>query len=179
MTIVPKKFSKLDIPIRVAWINDERINKSMSFSLPASIEATEVWFVNNIGNTKRADFSFFDEFGELIAMGGFTNINQQNQNAEFYIMVNPNMQGKGIGKQVSLWLFNYGFSVIKLNKIYLYTDDDNIKAYNIYEKAGFLLEGTLRQHHFRKSTWTNKRFYGLLRSEWNTKNWKRNIYNEV
>lgn len=179
MEIVPKRFCKNDIPIRVNWINDSRINQTMFFDLPASIENTEKWYANNINSKSRIDFSFFNKDGDLIAMGGFTDISSIHKNAEFYVMVNPEMQGKGIGKQVSIWMYNYAFSVLDLNKIFLYTNDDNIAAFSIYEKTGFQLEGVLRNHKWKNNKFQNRRFYGLLKSEWINLEWKEILNDEI
>jgi len=70
MKITAKYFGEDDIYESVDWINTERINKTMFFDLPATIEKTKTWFKNNIGNTKRVDFTFFDNEKNIIAMGG-------------------------------------------------------------------------------------------------------------
>lgn len=74
-------------------------------------------------------------------------------------------------------MYNYAFSVLELNKIYLYTNDDNVAAYRIYEKYGFQLEGILRNHKWKNGKFQNRRFYGLLKSEWEESEWKK-YYNE-
>ncbi|CAM1333939.1 GNAT family N-acetyltransferase [Tenacibaculum aestuariivivum] len=179
MKIIPKRFSSLEIESRVNWINDKRINKTMFFNLPASVEDTKKWYLYNLNNNSRIDFSFFNEKGIIIAMGGFTGINNLHQNAEFYVMVNPDRQGMGIGKLVSLWMYNYAYSILKLNKIFLYTNDDNIAAYSIYQKAGFTLEGVLKNHKWKDGKFHNRRIYGLLKSEWDKLPWKEKIQNDV
>lgn len=175
MTIKPYRFSEKDIHTRVEWINNPSINESMFFELPASVEKTLQWYKMNIGNKSRIDFTFYSAENLIIAMGGFTGINKEHNNAEFYVMVNPTMHGIGIGKKVSLWMYNYAFSVLDLNKVYLYTNDNNSKAYKIYEKAGFKLEGVLREHKWRNGRFQNRRFYGLLKSEWKTLEWKKKL----
>lgn len=179
MQIIPSRFSVEDIPTRVDWINNPKINSFMFFELPATIEQTERWYQNNIGNKNRIDFTFRNMVGEIIAMGGFTGISPEHENAEFYVMVNPIMHGKGIGHKVSVWMYNYAFSQLNLHKIYLYTNDDNVSAYSIYEKAGFQLEGTLREHKKKDNKFQNRRIYGLLRSEWEIKDWKEFITDEI
>lgn len=177
MIIKPFRFSENDIPTRVEWINDPLINQSMFFDLPASVKKTKTWFNNNIGNTERIDFTFKNIEDVIIAMGGLTSISAEHKNAEFYIMVNPTLHGMGIGKNVSIWIYNYAFSVLDLNKVFLYTNDNNLKAYTIYENAGFKLEGILRQHKVKNGSFQNRRFYGLLRSEWVTLKWNKKIKN--
>lgn|SRR5690554_6758558 len=179
MEIIPRRFSEKDISDRVDWINNPVVNRNMYFDLPATVENTIQWFINNVGNKKRIDFTFFDSFGERIAMGGYTSIDSIHCNAEFYVMVNPMMHGKGIGKKVSFWMYNYAFSILNLNKIYLYTNDDNINAYKIYESAGFMLEGVLRDHKWKNGKFQNRRIYGLLKSEWELLDWKEIIDHEL
>lgn len=180
MEIIAKRFSRENIPERVNWINDPRINYTMFFDLPASIENTQNWYDKNVGSSNRIDFTFYCEnTNKILAMGGFTGISNEHKNAEFYVMVNPDMHGKGIGKYVSFWMYNYAFSVLKLNKIYLYTNDDNIAAFSIYEKAGFQLEGILRCHKWKNNDFQNRRFYGLLQSEWENLNWKKEIADDI
>ena len=106
-------------------------------------------------------------------MGGYTAINYDAGHSEFYIMVNPDMHGKGFGSKVSYWMYNYAFLKLHLNKIYLNTNNHNIAAYKIYENAGFSLEGILRQHKLKNGQLLDRRFYGLLRSEWEMQKWKR------
>ena len=179
MEIKPRRFNDKDIKIRVDWINDPRINQTMFFDLPASVINTEKWYNNIRENSKRIDFTFVNNEDDIIAMGGFTDISSIHKNAEFYVMVNPEMQGKGIGKQVSIWMYNYAFSVLDLNKIFLYTNDDNIAAFSIYEKAGFQLEGVLRNHKWKHNKFQNRRFYGLLKSEWINLEWKEILNDEI
>ncbi|WP_271424714.1 GNAT family N-acetyltransferase [Aequorivita sinensis] len=164
-------FQAKDIPVKVSWMNDIRINEHMYFSLPATEEATMKWFTENKDNVNRVDFTF-KENEKYIAMGGFTGINHQSGIAEFYVMVNPEMQGKGIGRKVSLWMYNYAFVKLQLNKIFLYTDNSNIPSSKIYEKAGFQQEGLLRQHKLKNGILRDRRVYGLLREEWEEKEWR-------
>lgn len=175
MKIKPKFFSENHIGSRVEWINNPSINKTMFFDLPATIEKTKKWYINIVNNDNRVDFTFVDDSENVLAMGGITNIDSNNNNGEFYVMVNPKLHGKGIGKSVSFWMYNYAFSVLNLHRLYLYTDDKNLSAYKIYENAGFILEGTLREHKFKNKKHTNRRVYGMLKSEWETMSWKKII----
>jgi len=177
MILKARKFSETDILIRVNWINDKRINESMTFELPATFEKTLIWYKNNVGNPNRIDFTITKCNNDIVSMGGFISINRMDSNAEFYIMVNPEMMGQGFGSKISAWLFNYAFIELELNKIYLFTNDDNINAYRIYEKYGFKLEGLLREQKFKNGFYKNRRFYGLLKSEWEKLSWSQKMIN--
>jgi|SRR6218665_381583 len=170
--ITARYFSEDDVATRVSWINNPAINQSMFFELPATVEKTLNWCKSIKDNKSRVDFTFADAQNEIIAMGGFTAIDPVHRNSEFYVMVHPEMHGKGYGKKVSKWLYNYAFLKFGLNKIYLYTNDSNISAYKIYEDSGFQLEGVLRAHKWKNGSFQNRRFYGLLQSEWLQTDWK-------
>jgi len=172
MKLKARFFSELDIQTRVDWINDLRINQNMSFDIPATYDKTLIWYKNNQKNNLRVDFSIINEDEEVSAMAGLTPIDMKNLNAEFYIMVNPEMFSRGIGSRVTKWLCNYGFIILGLNKIYLYTSDHNVAAYTIYEKLGFKLEGILRQQKYAQDNFQDRRFYGLLKNEWNDLSWQ-------
>jgi RimJ/RimL family protein N-acetyltransferase len=107
-----------------------------------------------------------------MAMGGYTHIDSKNSQAEFYVMVNPDSHGKGIGKKVTGWLLNYAFLTFNLNKIFLYTYSHNSKANRIYENYSFKLEGILRQHGFKNGVYCDRRVYGLLKEEWEKAVWR-------
>lgn len=178
MKIVPRLFSKEDIKCRVSWINNPVINSTMYFDLPASEEKTSTWFKTIAENKSRIDFTFTGEDGTYLAMGGFTGISGEHRYAEFYVMVNPELHRQGIGKRVCEWMYNYAFLKLHLNRIYLYTNDDNVAAYRVYEKSGFILEGTLRRHKWKNGAFQNRRLYGLLKSDWERLDWKKSNEDE-
>ena len=117
-----------DLPTRVVWMNNAHVYKTMHFTPPISLENTKKWYEGNLNNDKRFDAAFVDNNGELVAFGGLTNIDYTVRKAEFYIFVNPDMHGKGIGTIATIMLCKYGFDILQLHKIYLYTNASNIGA---------------------------------------------------
>ena len=168
-----RQFKFCDIEERVKLINNPKIHSHMYFDLPATIQKTQKWF-NKKDNYRRSDFTFINKKDNVIGMSGITNFDEYNSKAEFYVMVSPAYQGMGYGTSISKWTFNYGFLVFNLNKLFLFTDNDNPPSYRIYEKAGFKLEGILRQHSKKDGIYRDRRLYGLLQEEWIQLPWKRN-----
>jgi len=178
MKLQIKYFSKEHIKARVNLINNTLINNSMFFKLPATIDETTKW-LNSKNNSERIDLTFLNSNDDIIAMGGITKINSIDKNGELYLFVNPLFHGKGIGSKATKWIVNYGFLKLNLNKIYLVTNEDNIAAYKIYENLGFKLEGLLRNHKWKNNRFVDRKFYGLLKSEWENQEYKEEkvIYN--
>lgn len=162
-----RKIQESDLKTRVAWMNDIAVYPSMGFTPPISLENTIKWYQVNLNNNKRVDCVFVNNQGELLAMAGLTSIDYTSRKAEFYLFVNPNRQRQGIGWKATYLLCKYGFTVLHLNKIYLYTNDTNVGAQKVYEKVGFQLEGRLRDERIANSRYEDRLYYGLLAKEFN------------
>lgn len=160
-----RKLVKADLAERVEWMNNPAVYKTMHFLPPITLDKTIEWFANIQKNQSRVDVAFENEEGNLVAMGGLTAIDYTVRKAEFYIFVNPKYQRQGIGSKATKLLCKYGFNVLNLHKIYLYTNASNKGAKKTYEKIGFKLEGTHRDEMVSDERYDDRLYYGLLASE--------------
>ena len=137
----------------------------MHFEVPILLENTINWFNRISSLTTRQDIVMLEN-DAVVAMGGLTNIDQVLKKAELYIFVDPNIQGSGWGTKATKLLCKYGFEDLNLQKIYLETNEDNIKAQRVYEKCDFVLEGRLRNEYLAPDgTYKSRFYYGLLKDE--------------
>lgn len=165
--MIARRLKLEDLQLRVNWMNHPHVYSSMHFAVPVIMENTIKWFENNIGNKKRADLTFIEN-GEIVAFGGLTEINRETNKAELYIFVNPEAQQKGIGTRATKKLCRYGFDELRLEKIYLLTNEDNVAAQRVYLKCGFVLEGKLRNEYINsEGRLMCRMYYGLLKGELN------------
>lgn len=165
--MIIRRLEERDLPLRVSWMNDERVYGSMHFDIPILLENTINWFRNNIGNEKRSDL-VFEKDEEIVAFGGLTGINREVNKAELYVFVNPSIQKKGIGTKAIRLLCKYGFEELGLSKIWLETNEDNMAARRVYEKCGFMLEGVHREEYKTiDGAMLSRLYYGLLKREFN------------
>lgn len=156
---------KEDLPTRVQWMNNPKVYSSMHFELPVLLDKTINWFERNKNNTTRSDVVFC--LGErIVAFGGLTSITTDTKKAELYIFVDPQSQQLGLGTKAVQLLCDWGFSRLKLRKIYLYTNEDNVAAIRVYERCGFFLEGRLRNEYINeRGELKDRLYYGLLKSD--------------
>ncbi|EFH80532.1 GNAT family N-acetyltransferase [Ktedonobacter racemifer] len=101
----------------------------------------------------------------LIGIVGLKDINILNQSAEFYVKIDPSMQGKGYGTEATTLMVHYGFMELNLNRIQTQDMEENIGGWRADEKAGFKLEGTLREAILRFGRYQHVRVYSILRDE--------------
>jgi RimJ/RimL family protein N-acetyltransferase len=106
------------------------------------------------------------ETNDLIGIVGLKDINTLNQTAEFYVKIDPSRQGKGYGTEATTLMLRYGFLELNLNRIQTQDMEENMGGWRADEKAGFKLEGTLREAILRFGRYHHVRVYSILRSEY-------------
>lgn len=78
--------------------------------------------------------------------------------------------GQGYGTDAMRTVLHYGFTELNLRRISLGLFAYNPRAQRAYEKAGFVLEGRMRQAHRRDGQRLDELLMGILREEWEALN---------
>ena len=98
---------------------------------------------------------------------GLLNIDKRNSKAEYYIaMGEVLLKGKGISTKASKLILEFGFKNLGLNRIYLFTEIDNIPAQRLFEKVGFLREGCIRSDIVSHGQFVDRYEYSIIRNEY-------------
>ena len=76
--------------------------------------------------------------------------------------------GQGEGAAFLRALVDFGFGALNATRIWLDASGENLRAQKAYTRAGFVLEGRLRQHDYvpRVGRVMDTLYYGMLRVEW-------------
>ena len=102
----------------------------------------------------------------IIGVVGLTYLNWISRSAEASIYIAPEHSNKGYGTEALKALCKYGFDTVNLNRItaeiYAYND----RSIKLFEKLGFVKEGTLRQSVYRFGNYDSSYVYGLLRDDY-------------
>lgn len=166
MQITIRKFGKADIENKVKWINDLNNNQYLHYNLPLEYKKTLEWYLANVSNNNRYD-AVIEADGVAVGIIGLLEIDYKNLKAEYYITLGEqNYKGKGISYKASLLLLEYAFFELKINKVYLYTEVDNIPAQRLFEKVGFKKEGLLKEDLIYNGRKVDRFFYGITANEY-------------
>ncbi|MGI6783491.1 MAG: GNAT family N-acetyltransferase [Aminivibrio sp.] len=166
--IISRELSYSDLVTRVLLFNNKNVHGSMNFREMLDIDKTKQWYSKIEKDKTRKDFTITTTGYKIIGFGGIVNINTLDNNAELYIALDPEFQGRGLGSKALLSLCKYAFFEINLYKIFLFTFAENHQANAFYEKFGFIREGHLRQHLLRNEKYHDRFIYGLLKNEYLT-----------
>ena len=63
-------------------------------------------------------------------------------------------------------MLRFGFNELNLNRIFLRVYETNPRGIRSYEKAGFKMEGRLRQDRYMDGNFIDVFLMGVVRSEW-------------
>ena len=167
MEVTIRKFEKTDIPRKVEWINNPENNQFLHYDIPICVEKTEKWFESHIGDDTRYD-AVIEADGVPVGTIGLLSIDRKNSKAEYYIaMGEVAYKGKGVAKAASRLILAYAFETLGLNRVYLFTEVENVAAQRLFERVGFVKEGIIRQDILSHRKYVDRMAYGYLREEWN------------
>ena len=140
-----------------AWANDPALMRLMDRARPVSTAEHEAWFRSL---AERDDCSYFAiETAEgAVHVGNvwLFAIDRRHRKAELRVVIgDAAARGKGIGAEAIDRLCRHGFDELGLHRIYAYVLAINPAAQRAFERAGFSLEGTLRDDRWSDGTFVD------------------------
>ena len=165
MQISIHKFRETEIENKIRWINDPENNRFLHYDLPLMYDKTLAWFQANKDRTDRYDAVICAD-GVSVGLIGLLGIDQKNAKAELYVALGEaDYKGKGVALRASELLLKHAFEVLKLNKVYLYTEKENYAAQKLFERSGFQKEGLLKEDLIYKGRKVDRFVYGITAEE--------------
>ena len=86
--------------------------------------------------------------------------------ADVGLWIGEPYHGKGYGTLTVRWLVEYGFTRLKLEKIEACVYTGNEASRRIFEKNGFILEGTIRKATLKRGQWQDDWRMGITREDY-------------
>ncbi|MEO5885430.1 MAG: GNAT family protein [Candidatus Limnocylindrales bacterium] len=94
-------------------------------------------------------------------------IDRANGSCAFGIAIgDPALWGRGLGTDAVNAIVDFAFGELRMERVWLDTDTNNVRAQTAYGKAGFVVEGRLRHAWFQDGIYADDFRMALLRDEW-------------
>ncbi len=160
-----------DLPRFVEWFNDPAVRMYLDLILPMSMADEEEWY-QQIRKQPPPERPFaidiLDGENWLHAGScGFIHVDNINRHAELGISIGTKSYwSKGYGTDVVRTLLRHAFETLNLHRVYLRVYEENQRGIRAYEKAGFTVEGRMREAKFMDGRYQDVILMGILRSEW-------------
>ncbi|WP_413381736.1 GNAT family N-acetyltransferase [Alkalihalobacillus sp. 1P02AB] len=119
-------------------------------------------------NPTRVDFAIcLKDDEQMIGDLAIVDIDKDNYSAAFRIALHhPDFKNKGLGTEGVQLLMQYAFEELKLNRLQLEVFSHNKAAIKSYLKAGFKLEGTLKQALYYHGVYSDMLILAILFEEY-------------
>ena len=173
--IILRKLQDKDAEKMLEWMHDASIARAFKKDMERfTLENVKEYIENGVNSddfdtAKELNYAVVDsEEDEYLGTVSLKNIDRNNSNAEFAIVLRKCAQGgaKGISVAAAKLILDKAFENLGLERVYLTVLHNNVRARNFYEKIGFTYEGTARKQLHIKDVFVNWDFYGLLKEDY-------------
>lgn len=103
----------------------------------------------------------------LIGSCGIYMSNSDNREGYIGYVLNRNFWGQGYATETARALLEFGFSRVKLHRIFATCDAENVASAHVLEKIGMRREGHFCENGWVKGKWRDSLLYAILDHEWN------------
>lgn len=148
----------------VKWRNSPLVRPFFIDHTPLTREIHENWLKTRVFTGNTAQFIIVSKEDQCdIGTAYLRDIDKVHRNAEFGIYIgDPNHRRKGMGNEAASLICRYGFETLGLHRIFLRVLSSNALAIHCYERIGFQMEGTFREHAFNGERFCDISFMGYL-----------------
>ncbi|QMU79176.1 GNAT family N-acetyltransferase [Streptacidiphilus sp. PB12-B1b] len=161
--------TEADLPaVRGIWEDQECLRLTGSHPRGvASEEQLRAWYVTRVGQDDRLDLAVVDNASSgAVGEAVLNQWDAANQSCNFRISLAPGSHGRGLGTEATRLICGYGFEKLGLHRISLEVYAFNPRARRVYEKAGFVAEGVLRDALLWDGAWVDATVMSILAGEW-------------
>jgi RimJ/RimL family protein N-acetyltransferase len=175
--VVLRPFNDGDLPaIRAVLLDPEARILTGSVHDEATAHAAEPpdeekplldWYGTRNAQADRLDLAVVDKVsGECVGEAVLNQWDPGNESCNFRIFIGPNGRDRGLGSEATRLIVGYGFERLGLHRISLEVYAFNPRARRAYEKAGFRVEGVLRESLRYNGDWIDATVMSILATEW-------------
>jgi len=124
------------------------------------------WYQAVMADDTRQLYGIY-ECQKFVGSVGYANLDRRNQSVEFgNLLVYEECRGRGYAEEAAALLLDYMFLQMNVQRVHLEVFSHNEGAICLYEKLGFVREGTLRRSQFSFGEFRDVAIMSILREEW-------------
>lgn len=147
-----------------------RLTGSVNSSAPAEampLDGARRWYGSRAYAEDRLDLAIVERAtGRLVGEAVLNEWDPGSSSASFRTLIGPAGRDRGLGTESTRLLLTYAFERLGLHRVGLEVFDFNPRARHVYEKVGFVYEGT-RRHALRfDDEWIDAHDMSILAHEW-------------
>jgi RimJ/RimL family protein N-acetyltransferase len=161
-----------DLPVLRPVIQDPEVGRLTGSPVAQSWdhEAEDgfvTWYSTRHEQRDRLDLAVIDQAtGACVGEVVLNQWDAGNRSCNFRILLAAAGRDRGLGTEATRLIVDYGFERLGLHRISLGVFSFNPRARRAYEKAGFVVEGVLRDAYLCDGVWVDDIVMSILAPEW-------------
>lgn len=165
--VVLRPLNEGDYDALRAAMDDPEVGRMTGSHAEIGEEQARQWMRTRKDQTDRLDLAILDKAtGSVVGEAVLNDWDPDNRCCNFRILIGPAGQGRGLGTEATRLIVGYGIEEIGLHRISLGVYAFNPRARRAYEKAGFVVEGRLRDALRWDGEWVDEIVMSVLASDW-------------
>ncbi len=161
-----REFVSADAPAVHAYASDESVTRYTDWG-PNTVEETEEFFreaLSAVTSTPRDSFLFAVTLNQspVIGCARLGIVSRGDRVGDLGYVLNAKYWGQGIATEATQRLLTFGFDDLGLHRIFATCHPENIGSARVLEKAGFQLEGRLREDKLVRGAYRDSLLYAIL-----------------
>ncbi|HET7677558.1 MAG TPA: GNAT family protein [Candidatus Limnocylindrales bacterium] len=151
------------------WYRDPEIARLTRYQTrPMTLEEVERFFRDRLLSPEAFAYAIHERAGDrLIGLTTFSALDPDNGSAMFHITIGErDAWGRGFGTEATELMLGHAIDRLGLHRVALSVFEFNERAIGSYLKAGFRVEGRLRDAIWRDGRYWDEVQMGILESEW-------------
>ena len=156
-----------DLDLLFKGLNDPRVRETLFTYRPKSKFELMEEIKKDLSSDKNILLTVCETgSNQAVGMTAFYRIDHVSRAAIFFLSIYDSAKWHlGYGSEATRLMVDYAFNLLNLNRIQLHVASENPKAISIYEKCGFVKEGTLREAMYHNDRYVDFFVMSILRSE--------------
>src|SRR5574337_429446 len=168
-TVVLRRHRPENLSAVLRWYRDPELARLTRYQVRAmATEEIEAFFRARLLSSDALAYAIHERPGDrLIGLTTFSALDPDNRSALFHITIGEaDAWGHGLGTETVELMLKHAFETLGLHRVGLSVFAFNERAIRAYEKAGFRVEGRLREAIWRDDRYWDELAMGILADEW-------------
>lgn len=145
-----------DHQILFEWVNDRDLRIQSAPFRPVSWIEHMAWLEEILRDSSQELLVIQDQAGEPLGQIVISSISPLHRSCEFSIRIGlESNRGRGVGTAAIQQMLHHAWNDLGLHRVSLTVHESNERARRAYERAGFVVEGVLREAVFIDGSWAN------------------------
>lgn len=157
-----------DVPGLIEMLQDPESMRLTGSHATFDAGIAENWYATRADHDDRLDLAVVERAsGEYVGEVVVNELDTDNRSCGFRIcLIGPRAFGRGYGSEATRLILEHAFETVGVNRVELEVYAFNPRARRVYEKVGFVHEGTRRQALLWDGEWVDAHVMAMLADDW-------------